>query len=150
MFEYAKKENAVFVGSGEGEFIIPDFHFSPDAMFMIGKILELLSMDGRTLADLYDELPEIHLIVEKFSCPVDLKGTVMRLMSERARFENASLLDGVKIFYDDSWVMLRPDPYKPYVYLYVEAKTREKAEELMEEFKEWVKTWMKIGKKEEE
>ncbi len=148
MFEYARKKNAVFVGSGGGEFIIPDFLFSPDAMYMIGKILELLSRDNQTLADLYDELPEIHLHVKKFSCPVDLKGTVMRLMSELARFEESSLLDGVKIFYDDSWVMLRPDPYKPYVYLYVEASSEEKATQLLSDFEERVKTWIKIGKSE--
>ncbi len=150
MFEYAHKESAKLVGSGEGEFILPDFHYAPDAMFVIGKILELLSKDTTTIAEIYDEIPKTILLVEKFSCPVDLKGTVMRMMSEVARYEKASLLDGVKIFYDKSWVMLRPDPYKPYVYLYVEADTDEKAQALMNEYREKVLTWIKIGKSEKE
>ena len=150
MFEYAHREDAVFVGSGEGEFIIPEFHHGPDAMFTIGKILEMISSDSIKIAEVYDRIPRTSLLLEKFSCPVDLKGTVMRMMSEVARYEKASLLDGVKIFYDEGWVMLRPDPYKPYVYLYVEGKDEEKAKALMQDFREKVLTWIKIGKSEQE
>jgi phosphomannomutase/phosphoglucomutase len=40
-------------------------------------------------------------------------------------------IDGVKIWYDDGWVLIRPSGTEPIFRIFAEAKKQERAEELM-------------------
>jgi phosphomannomutase/phosphoglucomutase len=41
--------------------------------------------------------------------------------------------DGVKIWYDDGWVLIRPSGTEPIFRIFAEAKNKKRAEELMQE-----------------
>jgi mannose-1-phosphate guanylyltransferase/phosphomannomutase len=68
------------------------------------------------------ELPSFQLAYEQVRCPWEAKGVVMRRISEEqqegARIE---LLDGIKIYDHDSWVLVLPDAVEPLFHVYAES-----------------------------
>jgi phosphomannomutase/phosphoglucomutase len=58
---------------------------------------------------------------------------------ERVKYEASGLglkmdtVDGVKIWYEDGWVLIRPSGTEPIFRIFAEAKKQERAEELMQE-----------------
>ena len=63
-------------------------------------------------------------------CPWALKGTVMRLLTERLKGRETDLQDGIKLISDDGWSQVIPDPDEPVVHVYAEGATEEEAERL--------------------
>ena len=51
----------------------------------------------------------INVLHKKISCPWDKKGQAMRFAIEETKGKKAELIDGVKIYIKDSWVLLIPD-----------------------------------------
>ncbi|MBU1166256.1 phosphoglucosamine mutase, partial [Candidatus Micrarchaeota archaeon] len=47
---------------------------------------------------------------------------------------NSIDIDGVRINFEDSWVIVRPSGTEEYVRVFAEAKTKKKAEDLVEEY----------------
>ena len=41
--------------------------------------------------------------------------------------------DGIKIWYEDGWVLIRPSGTEPILRVFAEAKTQDRTEELMQE-----------------
>ncbi len=143
MAQEAKTPDMKLVASGNGAFIFPEFQIAEDGMFAIGKILEMLAGVGKDINGFYSDLKRPYFIHEKVACPWDRKGTVMRKMSELAHGEEASFLDGIKIVYKDSWVMIHPDEFEPYFHVFVEALNRDEAEKLHREYVKRIKQWIK-------
>jgi len=68
-------------------------------------------------------------------CPWALKGTIMRLLTERFRDSDVDLLDGIKVFDERGWAQLLPDPDEPLVHIYAEGATDEASAELEAELR---------------
>jgi mannose-1-phosphate guanylyltransferase/phosphomannomutase len=49
-----------------------------------------------------------------------MKGLVMRVLTERLAGRDVDLRDGIKVFEDGAWGMVRPDPVEPFVHVTVE------------------------------
>jgi len=58
----------------------------------------------------------------------------MRTLSEEAMDKNAIFIDGIKLMFEDSWVLVFPDQYRSLIHIFSEAKTQEKAEFLLNKF----------------
>jgi mannose-1-phosphate guanylyltransferase/phosphomannomutase len=67
----------------------------------------------------------------------------MRKAAQEALGKNATFLDGVKISFNGSWVLIFPDQYRSIVHLYTEAKSEKEASLLIKEHKEKVESWVK-------
>jgi mannose-1-phosphate guanylyltransferase/phosphomannomutase len=63
-------------------------------------------------------------------------------MSEDAMDKDASYVDGVKIKFQDSWVLMIPDQFSADVHLYVEAQSEEKKENLLKEYISKINLWL--------
>lgn len=126
-----------------GGFIFPYFLGAFDAMFSIAKIIELLAKQNIRLSQLKEELPEVKVRKEKVPCVWSAKGTVMRNLIQDAKdaSEHYELIDGVKIFHDDYWVLLLPDPDKPFFYIYVEADAKAIGDEVIKKYKNKILEW---------
>ena len=57
---------------------------SMDALVALGKVLELVSTSDAPLSQLVGSLPVAHLRHVQADCPWDMKGTVMRKMTEKS------------------------------------------------------------------
>ena len=141
--EAAQEYGTVLVASANGEFIFPEFQIVPDGMFTVGKLMEIMTKLDTKLSEFASDLPRRAMGYARVACPWDLKGTVMRKMSELAQsYEEASFLDGVKVFEGDDWVMVHPDQFKPYIHIFSEADTEARAKQLLDEFTRRVKDWI--------
>jgi mannose-1-phosphate guanylyltransferase/phosphomannomutase len=88
--------NVVLGGSGEMGFIFPELHPGFDAMFCIAKLIELLTLQKRSLGQIWSELPRMAYRMQTLRCPWTVKGALMRYLVEENPPERLELIDGVK------------------------------------------------------
>ncbi len=125
----------IFAGAGSGGFVFPSFLPTYDAMASTAVLLDRLSVTGRPLSEHVDELPPIHLLSEEIPASWDHKGLIMRRLVEETDAGKLELIDGVKVFLDDStWILVLPDPDEPSLHLICEAKDDTRAALIIGEF----------------
>src|SRR5262249_25093417 len=126
----AADENVVFAGAVGGGYVFPEFLPAYDAVASLCKLLELLAPIGRPLSELVAELPRSTVVHRQLSCPWSLKGTVMRVLTERLKGQTLDLTDGIKVLEDGGWARVGPDPAEPLLHIYAEGDTDEVSAEL--------------------
>ncbi|GAB4323847.1 MAG: mannose-1-phosphate guanyltransferase [Leptolyngbyaceae cyanobacterium] len=129
--------NVVLGGSGDMGFIFPHLHPGFDAMFCIGKIIELLTIQERTLGQIRAELPRVSHKTYTVRCPWSAKGALMRRLVETHPVECLELVDGVKIFsyQHDGWVLILPDAGEPLVHIFANSSDRGWVDETLREYR---------------
>jgi mannose-1-phosphate guanylyltransferase/phosphomannomutase len=129
--------NVVLGGSGEMGFIFPQLHPGFDAMFCIAKIIELLTIQERSLGQIRAELPRISHKTYTVRCPWSAKGALMRHLVETHPVECLELVDGVKIFSyrHDGWVLILPDAGEPLVHIFANSSDRGWVDETLREYR---------------
>ena len=124
--------NAVFGGEGNGGLIFPKHQYCRDGAVACAKILEILA-GGKKLSELAKSVPEY------FNAKTKVPSEDTQATMERVKLEASELglkidtLDGIKILYEDGWVLIRPSGTEPIIRIFAEAKKQERAEELMQE-----------------
>ncbi len=129
--------NVVLGGSSNMGFIFPQLHPGFDAMFSIAKLIEMLTIQERSLADIRSDLPNICYKSCSIRCPWKVKGSLMRYLVETHPTENLELIDGVKIInpHNDNWVLILPDAGEPLVHIYANSSDRNWVEEQLTEYR---------------
>jgi mannose-1-phosphate guanylyltransferase/phosphomannomutase len=138
----AAGDGVIFAGAVGGGYVFPEFLPAYDAVASLCKLLELLAPGGKPLSELVAELPASTLVHRQVPCPWSMKGTVMRVVTERLRNRKVDLLDGIKVFDKRGWAQVLPDPDEPLVHVYAEGKTEELSMELETEMRELVEEIM--------
>ncbi len=122
--------DAVFGGEGNGGLIFPKHQYCRDGGMACAKLLEIIAA-GTTLSEFAKSVPEYFNSKTKTVCE-DSKTTMERVTATVLEgTEKVDTTDGVKIWYDDGWVLIRPSGTEPIVRIFAESKTRASAEELM-------------------
>ncbi len=128
MMEAALDEDVIFVGAQGGGYIFPDFLPAYDGVVTFFQLMEYLATEGRPLSELVASLPSYYLSHSNTFCPWDKKGLVMRRVLELAKDYQAEMVDGVKLYNSEGWVLILPDPDEPVVRIYAEGKTQKDAD----------------------
>ena len=132
-----------FVANLDGNYMFPEFSFSPDGMFASVKLLEMLAKTKLTPGQVLKSFPDYYFKHVLIGCPSSLKGKMMRKFTEEAMNKEASFIDGVKIYEDKkNWVLMIPDQYSDNLHLYVQAENKEKGEKLLETYREKINKWI--------
>ncbi|MGB3200292.1 MAG: mannose-1-phosphate guanyltransferase [Nodosilinea sp.] len=136
--------NVVLGGSGEMGFIFPELHPGFDAMFCIAKLIELLTLQQRSLEQIWSELPRMAYRMQSLRCPWTVKGALMRYLVEENPPERLELIDGVKILGDnpDDWVLVLPDAGEPLVHIYGNSQSREWLDTSMAKYQQYVQDFI--------
>jgi mannose-1-phosphate guanylyltransferase/phosphomannomutase len=129
----AAEEGTVFAGGMRGGFVFPAFLPAYDAIASLCNLLELLAPIDRPLSRLVAELPRSAMLHREMPCPWALKGTVMRVLTERTKGREVDLLDGIKVVSEGGWAQILPDPAEPLVHVYAEAESASEAGRLADE-----------------
>jgi mannose-1-phosphate guanylyltransferase/phosphomannomutase len=125
----------VFAGAGSGGFIFPSFLPTYDAMASTAILMDMLSRCGKTLSELVEGLPPIHLLSEEIPASWEQKGLIMRRLVEETSEGRLELIDGVKVFLGDgTWILVLPDPDEPSLHLICEAEDDTHAALIIGEF----------------
>jgi phosphoglucosamine mutase len=124
--------NAVFGGEGNGGLIFPKHQYCRDGAMGCAKVLEILA-GGKKLSDLEKSVP--HYFNEKTKVPAKNAHAIMEIVKNEASGlgHKMDTSDGVKIWYKDGWVLMRPSGTEPIFRIFAEAKNQERAEELLQE-----------------
>ena len=136
--------NVVLGGSGDMGFIFPQLHPGFDAMFCIAKLIEMLTVQERSLAQIRTELPRVCHRTYTVRCPWTVKGALMRNLVETHANENLELVDGVKIvnYQNDSWVLILPDAGEPLVHIYANSDDRDWVDENLRKYRRYVQEFV--------
>jgi mannose-1-phosphate guanylyltransferase/phosphomannomutase len=130
----ASETGCGFAASGDGGFILPGFLPAFDAGAALVKLMELLARAETTLSAVRQSLPRVHQAHETVVTPWEQKGLVMRTLVELSKDRRLELIDGVKVFHEDGWVLALPDPDEPVTHIWAEGVDHNAARALAQEY----------------
>ena len=119
-------------GTTEGEILFPEFSSGFDAMFSFIKLLELLATHRMSLSEVHQSTPKSYLAKREISCSSSEKGRVMRQLLNRYKDMDLEMTDGLKVRFDDGWVLAVPSPARPTMMLWAEGTDQETADTLLQ------------------
>ncbi|MHA1414482.1 MAG: hypothetical protein ACTSO4_17925, partial [Promethearchaeota archaeon] len=139
----ALKEHGGFLG-GEtsGTYIWPEFHYGPDSIVTIAKLLQIIVTTGKTLKQLMKEIPKYPYFQTKYRLKKDIPfskeinqkiiETITDLLEGLGKkIENINQMDGCRFDYNDGWILIRRSGTSPYLRISGESsKTMEETQEL--------------------
>jgi phosphomannomutase len=67
----------------------------------------------------------------------------MRSLIEEFRDQQIDTIDGIKVFYDDTWVLMHPSSEEPIIDLYAEAPSKEAAHQVVQQYAEKIRALAK-------
>jgi phosphomannomutase/phosphoglucomutase len=127
-----KEKSGLFGGEENGGLIFPEFVYGRDAALTTAKIVEIIAKEKKSLSNLIDELPSYRSQKRKVECPDDLKAEVMDKIAQATCEYEVDTKDGVKIFTEEGWVIIRPSGTEPIFRCFAEAKKEEDAKKMVE------------------
>ncbi len=134
--EAMKKNNAIFGGEPCGAWIHPQFHYCPDGILSSALLLKALEDENRKLTEMIAETPKYQTLRRNVACPNEAKYEIVKSFSENFRnvFPHAntvSKVDGIRISFEDGWILIRASGTEPLVRLTVEGESLKTAKNIM-------------------
>ncbi|MBI5656013.1 MAG: phosphoglucomutase, partial [Geobacter sp.] len=143
MIEETLSSEVIMAGSMDGRFAFPKFQSAFDGMYAIARAIELLATCGTSLSAIWGEIPRRTFLQSRANCAWEMKGGIMRKMSEDSLDSEASFIDGIKVHFGEDWVLVLPDQYQPYVHIVAEGKEPKGVQKLLSEYLTKVEKWKK-------
>lgn len=143
MLESASASEVVLAGTTDGRFAFPRFQVSFDAMYTVARLIELGALRAVPFSKLVAETTTRAYLHISMPCVWEMKGGIMRKMSEDSLDKEATFIDGIKVHVDNAWVLVLPDQYLPSVHIVAEAKDQKIAQKLLLEYQKKVESWKK-------
>ena len=127
-----QERKAVFGGEENGGLIFPQFQLARDGAMTAAAVLDLLARREVSLADAVRGLPKYALIKEKAPCPVAQRDAVLAHLTERLSQDASRVvtLDGIKVYRDGGWILVRPSGTEPLFRVFAESKDPARARAL--------------------
>ena len=116
-----REEGAVFGGEVSGHYYFRDFWCADSGTIPALLILELLGVDGRSLAELMAEFRSRYFISGEINSEVDDQEAKMAAIAERFSDGELTRLDGISIDYPDWHFNVRPSNTEPLLRLNLES-----------------------------
>jgi mannose-1-phosphate guanylyltransferase/phosphomannomutase len=127
---------------GEGGFIWPYFFGAYDAMYTLVKLLEMRAVYQTPLSEVRRSLPASTYITATEFCPWEAKGRVMRRLLEDHQGRELDLVDGIKVFVEGGFVLVRPDPDEPAYHVVASVDDEQTGQRLVDEYLERIRVAM--------
>jgi phosphomannomutase len=124
---------AVIGGEGNGGVIDPRVGLVRDPFIGMGLILNLLAESGKKLSELVAELPQYHIVKDKYTVPRDRLPQLFEGLQKRWPKAKVNTLDGLRLDWVDRWVHVRPSNTEPIVRVIAEAPRQAEADALCKE-----------------
>lgn len=132
----AQQGKTAIGGEGNGGVILPGIHLCRDSFTAMGLILEYMATSGKTISELQKEVPKYYMIKDRIEGTQEQAYRLMRQLKKKYWNKGElSLMDGLKIQFDNYWIHIRPSNTEPIIRLIVEAKSQEVAEKIAKQFK---------------
>ena len=113
------ENNGIFGGEDNGGLIFPEHQYCRDGAMGMASILEIIAKEG-DLDDLISKMPRYHSLKLTVRCPDEKKRIVAERIAQVAEGD-VDTTDGVRIDYDDGWVLIRASGTEPKFRIYSES-----------------------------
>ena len=137
------KKGGDFGGEPSGSWIFPGVSLCPDGIYAAAQIVAIASQ--QSLSHLVDNIPSYPLLRGSISS----EGIVMsRLEAQLMAMEPllVSSVDGIKLNFEDSWLLVRASGTEPKIRLTVEAKSEARVRQLYDDGIKAIKSCIKRSK----
>ncbi|MCJ8330031.1 MAG: phosphoglucosamine mutase [Lentisphaeria bacterium] len=128
------KCDAVIGGEGNGGVIWPAVHPCRDSYTAMALTLEMLAERQQSLVEIMKNTPRYDTANFKMTCTLERAQRIIRTLREQFVEQRQSNLDGLRIDWDDRWVLVRPSNTEPIIRVGAEAPSQDEADELAREF----------------
>lgn len=128
-----KEINAELGGEENGGVFYPPHQPVRDGAMTAAQLLEIIAAEGKKLSQLVNELPTYVSAKTKVRVPADKKDAVLDQILKITEGQERITLDGVKLIYDEGWILIRPSGTEPLYRCFSESDTKENAERLNQE-----------------
>ncbi len=104
-------------------------HFLYDG-YRAAAYLAMFSESGGNIKDMVSSLSPVYISVKSVTCPLEVKANVMSGLIQSSLSNRVVLIEGVKAFHDQGWVLVLPDAERPACAVYAEGVSMEVADDL--------------------
>ncbi|MFO8101527.1 MAG: hypothetical protein R6U37_05085 [Dehalococcoidia bacterium] len=129
------RENEAAIGVEDvGVYIMPRMGCYPESMLAALTLLSEIE-SPEEIRDFLGRFPRFYADKRKVACPDELKEAAMEKITAGARRldpKELNSLDGVRLDFADSWVLIRPSGTEPAIRVMAEATGKEEVQKLVE------------------
>lgn len=133
------EHHALFSGEVSGHLFFADEYYGyDDAFYAAERLCRILSNSDHSLSDIMSEIPSYPSTAEtRYDCPDDKKRGIVERVKEQALAEklNAITVDGVRIFYENGWGLVRISNTQPVIVARCEGRTKDALDEICKDMK---------------
>ncbi|MDX1534997.1 MAG: hypothetical protein R3291_05200 [Thermoplasmata archaeon] len=122
--------DATFGGEENGGLIFPRHQYTRDGALGLAFLLEILASGKEALSAHLERIPTYHLVKGSVPFPVAQRDRVMDALAGHLGDREVDRTDGLKVFYDAGWVLVRPSGTEPIIRVFAEATTPKDARRL--------------------
>jgi mannose-1-phosphate guanylyltransferase/phosphomannomutase len=133
-----KPEESIDIFYGEtARYPFLELKFDPMISFL--RIIEYLTLEKKELCEIKESLPKSNIINTSIQCTIEQKAAIMGMLSAESGNSRVELIDGVKIFDRNSWILLLPDASQPLIHVYAEGETIRERDRLIQNYSEKIR-----------
>ena len=123
-----KATNAIIGGEGNGGVIYPEMHYGRDALIGVALFLTQLAERKISAKTLRDSYPNYFISKNKIQLTPEIDiDAILATLEEKYKNEQITIIDGLKIDFQEGWVHLRKSNTEPIIRIYAESEGEEKA-----------------------
>jgi phosphomannomutase/phosphoglucomutase len=119
-------------GEENGGVFYPPHQPVRDGSMTTAQIVEIMALEKKSLSQLVNELPEYYSIKTKIPIPSEKKDRIEKTLLTLTKDQKRITIDGVKLIYNEGWILLRPSGTEPLYRCFVESSSQESATALSE------------------
>ena len=139
-----ERKNAVFGGEENGGLIFPEEQYCRDGGMAIAMMLEYIVKEG-PLKTQVSKLPVYYTVKKKIECPNEMKKIVLDHIIKESSGGRIDRTDGIKVIFDDGWILARPSGTEPLFRIFSESKNQKTANDRADKYERMVKERLKKG-----
>jgi phosphomannomutase/phosphoglucomutase len=119
-------------GEENGGVFYPPHQSVRDGAMTAAQVIEIMAVERKRLTELVAELPSYYSTKVKVPVPAEKKLALVDSLLRLTEDQDRITLDGVKLLFDDGWILIRPSGTEPLYRCFSEAATQEDADRLAE------------------
>jgi phosphomannomutase len=143
----ARETNAAIGVEQVGVYIIPQVGYYPDSMFAALTLLSHIN-EAREIRAFFERIPALFFDKGRVTCPNESKVTLMTRVAQKAADFGAvsvSTLDGVRLEFGDSWMLIRASGTEPVIRVLAESASATRTRDLIDRGVKLVQSFVSGG-----
>lgn len=141
--EKMRKENIFFAGEFSGHYYLKEHYFSEAPLFVLLKILEIISQTKKKLSELIKPFKK-YFHSGEINFRAKNKEKILELLEKKYQGKKALKIDGLRVDFSDWWFLARPSGTEDLLRLVVEAKTKKLMEKRKKELSSFIKNYANL------